>query len=140
MEQSSDSEESEEEDLAQVDGGKLSQKSRRAVKELINQKFVFPNMNILLYAENHIFPMASQEAGEAMVEQNRDKIYNLYNLALQLEPERKPELSFAQRMIVNKARSFITKRMKKRIEVRKIKQDKKQMKKVRMMLSDKMME
>jgi hypothetical protein len=97
-------------------------------------------MNILHYAENYIFPLASQEADENLDEQYRDKIYNLYNLALQLEPERKPELSFAQRMLVNKARGFITMKMKKRMEVRAVKQNKKAVKKVRMMLSDKMME
>ena len=97
-------------------------------------------MNILLYAENYIFPLASQEADQNLSEQYRDKIYNLYNLALQLEPERKPELSFAQRMLVNKARGFITMKMKKRMEVRAVKQNKKAVKKVRMMLSDKMME
>jgi hypothetical protein len=38
---SSESEDSEPEDLRQVDGGKLSKSSRKAVKALINQKFVF---------------------------------------------------------------------------------------------------
>ena len=96
-------------------------------------------MNILLYAENHIFPFASSEPGEDLLEQYREKIYDLYNLALQLEPERKPELSFAQRMLVNKARSFITMKMKRRMELRQMKQGKKAMKKMKMMLSDKIM-
>jgi hypothetical protein len=43
-------------------------------------------------------------------------------------------------MLVNKARGFITMKMKKRMEVRAVKQNKKAVKKVRMMLSDKMME
>ena len=93
-------------------------------------------MNILLYAENCLFPCASSED---IREDNRDKVYELYRFALQLEPERKPELSFAQRMVVNKARSFITKRMKKRIEVRQVKNNKKSMWKMRKMLSTKMM-
>jgi hypothetical protein len=41
--------------------------------------------------------------------------------ALKLEPEKKPELTFSQRMIVNRARSFITKRMKRRVEMRTVK-------------------
>ena len=72
-------------------------------------------MNILLYAENYIFPCASQEEAEnIMVESNRERVYDLYNMALQLEPERKPELTFQERMLVNKARKFVTKRMRKR--------------------------
>lgn len=52
---SSDSE-SEEEDLATVDGGKLSKRTRKEVLKLINTKYVFPNFNILIYAENTLFP------------------------------------------------------------------------------------
>ena len=48
-----------EENLAQVDGGKLSRRTRKEVMALVNQKYVFPNFNILQYAENHIFPLAS---------------------------------------------------------------------------------
>ena len=46
----SDDEESSsgEEDLAQVDGGKLSRRTRKQVLALVNEKFVFPNFNILL--------------------------------------------------------------------------------------------
>ena len=29
---------------------------------LVNEKYVFPNFNILLYAENQIFPLASAPA------------------------------------------------------------------------------
>ena len=82
MTQDSDSEDSEPEDLAKVDGGKLSKASRKAVKAIINQKFVFPNMNITLYAENFIFKVASREAGEHMREENRDRVYSLYEMAL----------------------------------------------------------
>lgn len=55
----SEKEESEEEDLALVDGGKLSRRTRKAVLALINEKYVFKNFNILIYAENYIFPLAS---------------------------------------------------------------------------------
>ena len=79
----SDSEDSEPEDLAKVDGGKLSKASRKAVKAIINQRYVFPNMNITLYAENYIFKVASREAGEGKIlEDNRDKVYELYDMAL----------------------------------------------------------
>lgn len=111
----SDSEDSEPEDLKAVDGGKLSKRSRKEIKALINQKYVFENMNILMYAENNIFPVASSND---ILEGNREKIYALYNFALQLEPEVKKELTFSERMIVNRARGFITMRMKKRMEVR----------------------
>ena len=46
----SDESSSEEENLAQVDGGKMSKRSRKAVMALINQKYVFPSFNILIYA------------------------------------------------------------------------------------------
>jgi hypothetical protein len=52
-------------------------------------------MNILLYAENYIFVSASQEEAEGvMCESNRSKVYDLYNMALKLEPEGKPQLTF----------------------------------------------
>lgn len=100
---------------------------------MIDAKYVFPNFNILLYAENHIFPAASAQASNSetktsnpeeskvieLKEGNREELYNLYYKALNLEPEPKhPELTFTQRMLVNKARSFITKRMKKRAALR----------------------
>ena len=53
---SDESESSEEENLALVDGGKLSKRSRKAVKAIIDEKYIFPAFNILLYAENYIFP------------------------------------------------------------------------------------
>ena len=91
----SDSEDSEDEDLTQVDGGKLSKRTRKELKSLVNQKYVFDYMNILMYAENYIFPVASLPAGEGIIEDNREKMYELYNFALQLEPETKPELTFS---------------------------------------------
>lgn len=59
--------------------------------------------------------------------------------ALKLEPEKKPELTFSQRMIVNRARSFITKRMKRRVEMRTVKSSKKTVRKMKLLLSDEMM-
>ena len=99
-------EESEEENLALVDGGKMSRQSRKNVKAIVDQKYIFPAFNILIYAENYIFPAASQlvantgDAYEApgIVENNRELIYSLYYKALQLEPEpKRPELTFSQR-------------------------------------------
>lgn len=57
----SSDEESSEEDLTAVDGGKLSKRTRKEVMKLINTKYVFPNFNILLYAENVLFPQASSK-------------------------------------------------------------------------------
>lgn len=57
---SSDEESSEsEDDLTKVDGGKLSKRSQKNIAALINTKYVFPNMNILLYADNYILPCAT---------------------------------------------------------------------------------
>ena len=100
-----ESDDSSDEDLTKVDGGKLSKKTRKEVLKLINTKYVFPNFNILLYAENFIFPVASAEAlkdGEEdkikIREENREQIYDLYYKALKLEPmPSKPELTFTQR-------------------------------------------
>jgi len=62
---------------------------------MINQKYVFPNMNVLIYAANYILKIASSGEDEGIVrEENREGLYNLYNLALKLEPEAKPELTF----------------------------------------------
>ena len=53
-------------------------------------------MNILIYAANYILKIATSGADEGIVrEENREGLYNLYNLALKLEPEAKPELTFA---------------------------------------------
>jgi len=90
-----DSEDSEEEDLRTVDGGKMSKRTRKEMKALINTKYVFDYMNILMYAENYIFKAASMPAGEGIIEDNREKLYELYSFALKLEPEVKPELTYS---------------------------------------------
>ncbi len=92
-----------------------------------------------MYADNYIFQVAKKPHNEGIKESNREMIYELYNMALKLEPEKKPELTFSQRMIVNRARSFITKRMKHRLEMRNMKQGKKNMRKMKLLLSDEMM-
>ena len=74
----------------------MSKSTRKEVNKLINTKYVLPNMNILLYAENYIFKVASGTIEEGNLrEENREKVYNLYNLALKLEPQVKLELTFA---------------------------------------------
>lgn len=98
----SSDEESTEEDLSQVDGGKMSRRTRKEVLELVNTKYVFPNFNILIYAENYIFPLASAKtlpnSEELLAEHNREGLYDLYYKALKLEPVPKhPELTFSQR-------------------------------------------
>ena len=98
---SDESSSSSDEDLTAVDGGKLSKRTRKAVKAIVNQKYVFPAFNILLYAENYIFRQASAKTVEedpenGIVESNRELVYSLYYKALKLEPEPKhPELTFS---------------------------------------------
>lgn len=133
---------SDEEDLTKVDGGKLSKKTRKELLKMINTKYVFPNFNILLYAENYIFPVASatvDEKSSKITEDNRESIYDLYYKALKLEPESKPELTFTERQLVARARQFITMRMRKRLELRKVKQQKKASLKLQKMITQRMM-
>ena len=116
----SDDSESEEENLALVDGGKMSKRSRKAVEAVVNQKYVFPAFNILIFAENYIFPQASapvlsEAEDDGILENNRELLYNMYYKALKLEPEPKhPELTFSQRQLMNKARKFVTMKMRRR--------------------------
>jgi hypothetical protein len=44
----------------------MSKKTRKEVRALINQKFVFPNMNILMYADNYIFTVARKPHNEGV--------------------------------------------------------------------------
>lgn len=141
--ETSDEVESEEENLAHVDGGKMSKRSRKAVEALANEKYTFPAFNILIYAENYIYPQASASAtGEdpLIVENNRELLYNLYYKALKLEPEPKhPELTFSQRQLMNRARKFVTFKMKKRMEMRENKKTMKDKRNLKKQLSDKIM-
>ena len=54
---------------------------------------------------------------------------------MNLEPEGKPEMSFAQRMTLNRAHAFITKRMEKRSRVHTVKKSKKLLAKLRKLIS-----
>jgi hypothetical protein len=56
----------------------LRRKTRKEIEALINTKFVFKNFNILLYAENYVYPAAS---AEDIPEFNREELYDLYYTA-----------------------------------------------------------
>jgi hypothetical protein len=58
---------------------------------------------------------------------------------MNLEPEGEPELTFSQRMMLNKAHTFITKRMEKRQRVHQQKRNKKLMMKLSKMIQNKLM-
>lgn len=82
---------------------------------MLDQRFVFPNFNILLYASGQIFKFASSPN---IREENREILYKLYDKALKLEPEpEEKELTYSQRMLINRARAFITKKMERRMRV-----------------------
>lgn len=71
---------------------------------------------------------------DAIKEENRDMLYKLYERGMNLEPEGKPELTFTQRMMLNKASTFITKRMERRQRVHTQKRNKKLMTKLSKLL------
>ena len=58
-------------------------------------------------------------------------LYELYDTALKLEPEPKErELTFSQRMMLNRAKAFITKKMERRQRVHQQKRNKKLLQKI----------
>ena len=112
----------------------MSKRTRKEVLALVNQRYVFANFNVLMYAENWIFPQASKPD---ISDLNREELYDLYYVAHKLEPEpRHKELTFTQRMFVNRARKFITIRQRKRLAIRELKVEKKQKRKLKAFLSD----
>ena len=76
-----------------IDGGKLPPKTQKEIQKMIDQRFHFANFNILLYSQEHIFKMASSQ--DNVIEENRDELYKLYDLGMNLEPEGEPELTFS---------------------------------------------
>jgi hypothetical protein len=66
-------------------------------------------------------------------------LYALYDKGMNLEPEGKPELTFSQRMMLNKAHTFITKRMERRQRVHQQKRNKKLMYKLSNLISNQLM-
>jgi hypothetical protein len=133
-----ETDESEEEEVINydekwVDGGKMSKKTLKEVQKLIDQRFNFPNFNILLYAQGQIFQHASSLSTR---EENREILYTLYDKALKLEPEpEEKELTFSQRMLVNRAKAFITKKMERRMRVHQQKRNKKLLYKISDLIS-----
>lgn len=107
---------------------------------MINRKYVFSGFNILIYAQNYILKFASTSNASEMKDQNRDQVYKLYEYALELEPKPdRDELTFAQQQLVNRARSFVTMKMKRRQNLRDQKKEGKSLKKLRKLLSDQLM-
>lgn len=67
-------------------------KTIEEIDKLLNQKYIFKNFNILLFASEYIFKYASSTE---TLDGNRDLLYDLYNKAHNLEPEpEEPELTF----------------------------------------------
>ena len=86
---------------------------------MINEKYVFSGFNILIYAQNFVLKIASSTDKEMVNEENRDQLYKLYDYALQLEPKPdREEPTYSQMQLVNKARSFVTLKMKRRQNMR----------------------
>jgi hypothetical protein len=54
---------------------------------MLKRKYHFSGFNNLLYAQNFVFKLASEKAGEKVREENRETLYKLYDFALQLEPK-----------------------------------------------------
>jgi len=49
----------------------------------------------------------------------RDEVYKLYEYALELDPKPdREQLTFAQQLLVNRARTFVTMKMKRRQNIR----------------------
>ena len=60
----------------------------------------------------------------SVTEDNRDTLYKLYDYALELEPKPdRDELTFSQQQLVNKARTFVTMKMKRRQNLREKKKE-----------------
>lgn len=80
--------------------------------------------------------MASS-TNKVIKEENREYLYKLYDFALELEqPPEREELTYSQQMLVNRARGFVTMKMKRRQQLRETKQETKGMIKLRRQLGD----
>lgn len=110
-----------------VDGGKMHPRTVKEIESIINQKYIFPGFNILIYAQNYILKMASS-TDDFILEANRDELYKLYDFALKLEPKpEREELTFSQQQLVNRARTFVTMKMRRRQNLREQKTETKNM-------------
>lgn len=98
---------------------------------------MFSAFNILLYAQNHILKLASSPDEEGLIkgDEQREDLYSLYEFALKLEPKpERPEPTLAQLQMVNRARSFVTMKMKKRANLRESKSASKNILKLKKLL------
>lgn len=119
-----------------VDGGKLPPKTVVEIQKMLDTKYVFSAFNILIYAQNHILKMASS-TNKMIKEENREFLYQLYDFALELEqPPEREQLTYSQQMLVNRARGFVTMKMKRRQQLRESKQETKGMIKMRRSMGD----
>ena len=109
----------------------------KEINEMLNQKYIFSGFNILIYAQNFVLKLAASTDTAEVNEENRDQLYKLYDYALQLEPKpEREELTYSQLQLVNKARSFVTLKMKRRQNMRAQKQDTKNMLKMKKLMGD----
>jgi len=103
---------------------------------MLNTKYVFSGFNNLIYAQNYVLKLAAEEDTSLVKEENREALYKLYEFALSLEPKpEREELTFSQMQLVNKARSFVTLKMKKRQIIRQQKNEKKEITKLKKLLA-----
>lgn len=106
-----------------VDGAKLPPQRRLEIQKILDTKYVFPCFNILVYAQNYVLKAAGSEETN---DEARDDLYELYELALKLEPKpERPEPTTAQIQMINRARSFVTMKMRKRQNLREFKSNRK---------------
>ena len=103
---------------------------------MLNQKYIFSAFNILIYAQNYILKMASGTE-DFILESNRENLYQLYEYAIELEPKpEREELTFSQQQLVNRARQFVTMKMKRRQNLREQKQEVKKIIKAKRSMGD----
>lgn len=120
-----------------IDGGKLPPKTQQEIQDMLNQKYVFDSFNILIYAQNNILKLASETDTAITHEENREQLYKLYEYALNLEPKPdRDELTFSQQQLVNRARTFVTMKMKRRQNLRESKKEAKNIIKMKKIMSD----
>jgi hypothetical protein len=72
-----------------------------------------------------------------ILETNRDELYKMYEFAIQLEPKpEREELTFTQQQLVNRARTFVTMKMRRRQNLRESKAEAKGIIKMKKMLGE----
>jgi hypothetical protein len=80
----------------------------------------------------------ASSTGSDILESNRDELYKLYDFAINLEPKpEREELTFTQQQLVNRARTFVTMKMRKRANLREQKAESKSIIKMKHLLSEK---